>query len=103
MEADPLAMGKAKTNLTVNLQVPRDLLGALDIPESQLASQILESFAVELFRQQRISTGKAAEMLAMSKSDFIQLLNRHQVLYFTESGEELATEVAAIETLFDQV
>jgi predicted HTH domain antitoxin len=67
------------TDLTISLNLPRDLLGALNIPESQLPQQILEILALDLFRQQRISAGKAAELLGISKIGFIELLARHKI------------------------
>ncbi len=82
------------SNLSVNLQLPRDLLAALDIPEAQLEARILELVALELFRQKRISTGKGAELLGISKWEFIQLLAQHNISYFTESPDELAAEVS---------
>lgn len=91
------------SDLTVSLRLPRDLLGALDIPEKQLANQVLELVALELFRQGRISAGKGAEILGISKWDFIQILARHQVPYFTESAAELEVEVAAAEALMEQL
>jgi predicted HTH domain antitoxin len=72
------------TDLTISLNLPRDLLGALNIPESQLPQQILEILALDLFRQQRISAGKAAELLGISKISFIELLARHKISYFNE-------------------
>jgi len=83
------------SNLTVNLSLPRDLLGTLDIPEAQLASQILELVALGLVRQGRISTGKGAELLGMAKADFIQILARHRVDYFTITPAEMEAEVMA--------
>ncbi len=65
------------STLTVSLKLPRDLLGALDIPEAQLETRILELVALELFRQDRISKGKGAELLGISKWEFIQLLTQH--------------------------
>ena len=89
--------------LTVNLKLPRDLLGALDIPEAQLETRILELVALELFRQERISTGKGAELLGISKWEFIQLLAQHSIPYFTESPEELAAEVITAQSLIDHL
>ncbi|MFH7244241.1 MAG: UPF0175 family protein [Spirulina sp.] len=87
------------SDLTVSLSLPRDLLGTLDVSESQLADQILELLALELFRQGRISTGKGAELLRISKADFIHLLDRHQIPYFTITSAELEMEVATVEAL----
>jgi predicted HTH domain antitoxin len=88
--------------LTVNLKIPRDLIGALDVPETQLEAQILELVALELFRQERISTGKGAELLKISKWEFIQLLAQHDIPYFTESADELAAEVATAQSLLNR-
>jgi predicted HTH domain antitoxin len=90
------------STLTVNLKIPRDLLGALDVPEAQLEAQILELVALELFRQERISTGKGAELLRISKWEFIQLLAQHDIPYFTESADELAAEVATAQSLLNR-
>ena len=90
------------SSLTVSLSLPRDLLGTLDIPEAQLPNQILELLALELFRQGRISTGKGAELLGISKLDFIQILARHQIDYFTMTPAELDAEVMAVEAIADQ-
>ncbi|NEQ21574.1 MAG: UPF0175 family protein [Microcoleus sp. SIO2G3] len=88
--------------LTVNLKIPRNLLGALDVPEAQLEAQILELVALELFRQERISTGKGAELLKISKWEFIQLLAQQDIPYFTESADELAAEVATAQSLLNR-
>jgi predicted HTH domain antitoxin len=89
------------TDLTISLNLPRDLLGALNIPESQLPQQILEILALDLFRQQRISAGKAAELLGISKISFIELLARHKICYFNETPDELTAEVEVVERLME--
>ena len=89
------------TNLTISLNLPRDLIGALNIPESQLPQHILEILALELFRQQRISAGKAAELVGVSKMSFIELLAQHQIPYFNETPDELVAEVEAVERLLE--
>ena len=88
--------------LTVALQVPRDLLGALDIPQIQLEPRLRELIALELFREGRISSGKGAELLGISKLAFIQLLARNAINYFTESPEELQAEMSVLDQLLDE-
>ena len=90
------------STLTVSLKLPRDLLRALDISEAQLETRILELVALELFRQDRISTGKGAELLGISKWEFIQLLRQHSIPYFTESSAELTAEVATAQGFLNQ-
>jgi len=85
--------------VTISLDLPRDLLGALDIPQTQLEVRMRELIALELFREGRISSGKGAEILGVSKMEFIQRLKQHNITYFTESAEELAADVKNIEEL----
>lgn len=89
------------SNLTINLNLPRDFVKALNIPKSQLPQHILELLALDLFRQQRISAGKAAELLSISKHSFIELLAQHQISYFSETPDELTAEVKAVEQLIE--
>jgi len=84
------------STLTVALELPRDLLGALEVPQAQIEAHLRELIALELFREGRISSGKGAELLGISKLAFVQLLSQHGIDYFTESPEELKAEVAVL-------
>lgn len=88
--------------LTVALNLPRDLLGALDVPKERLAELLQTLLAVSLFREGKISTGKGAELLGISKLAFVQLLAQHGVDYFTESPEELVGDVAILNRLLGE-
>jgi len=87
--------------LTVALELPRDLLGALDVPQTQVEARLRELIALELFREGRISSGKGAELLGVPKLAFIQLLSQHGIDYFTASPEELEAEVVVLDQLLD--
>jgi len=90
------------STLTVALELPRDLLGALDVPRTGLATRLQELIALGLFREGRISSGKGAELLGISKLGFVHLLAQHGISYFTESPEELAAEVTTLEHLLGE-
>ncbi|MEQ9552815.1 MAG: UPF0175 family protein [Coleofasciculus sp. G3-WIS-01] len=87
--------------LTVRLNLPRNLLGVIDVSETGLENRIRELIAIELFREGRISSGKGGELVGISKWDFIQLLTRYNVPYFNQTPEDLVAEVQLIETLLD--
>ena len=82
--------------LTVTLEFPRDLLGALEVPQTEMEARLRELIVLELFREGRISSGKGAELLGISKLAFVQLLSRHGIDYFTASPEELEAEVSML-------
>jgi predicted HTH domain antitoxin len=59
------------STLTVSLDLPWDLLRAFDVSEVQLETRLRELTAVELFWERRISCGKGAKLLGISKGEFI--------------------------------
>lgn len=83
--------------LKIEVELPRDLLTALNIPESDLGRQVREWVILELFQEGEISAGKAAEILGTSKARFIELLDRKHLPYLDASPEELKRELAAAE------
>jgi predicted HTH domain antitoxin len=83
--------------LKVEIELPSDLLTALDIPESDLGRRAKEWIALELFQEGEISAGKAGEILGLSKSRFLDLLNERGLPYLDAEPRELEREMAAAE------
>lgn len=83
--------------LKVEIELPRDLLEALDIPESELGRRAREWVVLELFQEGEISAGKAGEILGLPKARFLDLLNERRLPYLDASPNELEQDVAAAE------
>lgn len=81
--------------LSINLELPRELLTALDVSEGELNTRVLELIVLELIREERISKAKGAELLGLSLVEFLPRLNQHGIPYFSITSDELADEVAA--------
>ncbi len=79
----------------IEIELPRDLLTALDIPESDLGRRAQEWVVLELFQEGEISAGKAGEILGLSKSRFLDLLTTHHLPCLDANPQELEREVAA--------
>ena len=79
--------------VTVEIELPSDLLVALDVPVEHIGQQSKEWIVLELFREGRISSGKAGELLGMSKIKFIELLGKYAVPYLDLSQGELASDI----------
>ena len=91
--------GATMNSVSINITVPRDLLGALDVPAGKVGQHLRELIAFELVREGRISTGKGAEILGISKWAFIQLLAQRNIDYFTETPAELTDQVEELQRL----
>lgn len=87
--------------ISVHFNVPRDVFGAMDVPEAEIGQRLQELVALELVREGRISTGKGAEMLGISKWAFIQRMARRGIEYFSESPDELTEQVGALQRVLE--
>ena len=81
--------------MKVEIELPGDLLTALDIPEADLGRRAQEWVVLELFQEGEISAGKAAEILGSTKARFVDLLNERRLPYLDAEPGELEREVAA--------
>ena len=73
---------------TLTLELPEDLVALLGSPEAA-AARAKEALVLDLLREARISQGKAAHLLNISRWDILDLMARHQI----PSGPETAAEV----------
>jgi predicted HTH domain antitoxin len=81
--------------LKVEIELPRDLLAALNIPEPELGRRAKEWVVLELFQEGEISAGKAAEILGIPKPRFLDLLDRRNLPYLDASSTELERDLAS--------
>jgi hypothetical protein len=68
-------LGEAKLKTIVISEDLAQLLG----PDEQLPHALAEAVVLELFREHRISTGKAAELLGMSYREFLHLIQAKNI------------------------
>jgi predicted HTH domain antitoxin len=64
---------------TVSVDLPRELIRILKIREKDFSRAVLESIAVELYREGLISLGKAAEIARVSKWEMYEVLTAKKV------------------------
>ena len=79
--------------VTVSFELPRDVLVALNIPAGETNAKAREWVVLELYREDMVSAGKAAEMLGLTKNQFIDLLDRRRIPYLDLSAAELEEDV----------
>ncbi len=63
-------------SLKIEIELPGDLIAALNIPEGDVAERVKEWAVLGMFREGQVSAGMAAEILGMSSIGFLDLLKR---------------------------
>lgn len=79
---------------TVEVRVPTELL-AYGLQPDDIQRRVLEWLVISLFKDEHISSGKAAQLLGLTRIEFLALLRRRDVVYVDYSLSELADELAA--------
>ena len=78
---------------TVRIDMPKLFAQILDPSGCATERRVREALAVLLFHSEEISSGKAAELLEISKAEFRALLPRFRVPYIDLSREELLEDL----------
>lgn len=83
------------TDITLPITFPREFLALLGAP-SQAAEAVKEFTILGLYQEGRISGGKAAELLGLTRRAFMALLARRGIAYFRLDPQEWEAEVARL-------
>ena len=80
---------------TIEIPFPADFIALLGT-QLQAAATAREYIILGLFQEDRISGGKAAELLGLTRLGFVALLARKGIPYFRLTLDEWAKEVAIV-------
>jgi predicted HTH domain antitoxin len=85
---------------TLNLEIPSELLLSLKVPKQQWDNYIRQTLAVELYREEKLSLGKAKELAGLStKWEMIQLLTERGVA-LNYSTDDWQSDLKTLDELF---
>ena len=83
---------------TFQVRIPAPLL-RYGFSQENIQDRITEWLVLALFTEGRVSSGKAARLLNMSRVEFLALLRARGIAYTNYTPEELEEEFAAVEAL----
>ncbi len=86
----------------VSVDIPPEVVELLGPGPSRAAACLKRLALIELFRRGEVSSGYAAEVLGMSRWDFIRLLGEHGVPYVDMTAEELEADVEQARAAFQR-
>jgi predicted HTH domain antitoxin len=77
---------------TVDIKLPSELLKAANLEQSSLSLEAARLLALELYREDRLSLGRAAELCQTPLAAFMEFAAKHGVPPLRYSFEELEEE-----------
>lgn len=84
---------------TIHLELDDSVIAALHQSNQTADRAAKEIIAMELYRRGTISSGKAAEVLGVSRWEFIALASKSGIPFFDMTEDEWETERARSESL----
>lgn len=78
---------------TIAIDLPSDILLTLNESEYELKKRIKISLATQLYLQQKITLGKAAQIAGMSRFGFESLLSENQIPISTLDLEDVLGDI----------
>jgi Uncharacterised protein family (UPF0175) len=78
---------------TVNLNLDEDLVGILGELQQPIDKAALELIVLELYRMGKLSSGRGASALGMSRLDFIQHASDLGISYLRLSPDDLDADI----------
>jgi hypothetical protein len=88
-------MEAAVANQILALELPDELVALLGSPEAAVA-KARESLVLDLLREARISQGRAAPRLGLTRWDILDLMARYQIPSGPRTAEEMEQEMEAV-------
>ncbi len=83
---------------TFNIRVPSNIID-LGLTQEDVQRRVSEWLAFSLFSEGKISSGKAGQLLGISRLEFIELLKARGIAYINFSEEEIKEEIESINQL----
>lgn len=67
------------TTQSITIDLPSDILLAMNATEAELKQNIKTSLAIRLYRLEKLTIGKAAQLAGLSRFEFETLLSENEI------------------------
>jgi len=86
----------ATPDVVVEVKLPQALLAGSGLTRQEVSDALLRSFVISLYRRDKISSGKAAQLLGVHRLAFIHMLAEEGIPYLDYTSEEYEQEAEAM-------
>lgn len=81
---------------TINIDFPSEILLTLKESEVEFKQRIKNAVAIQLYMQEKISIGKAAELADLSRLDFETLLSKNKIPISNLTLQDILSDIEKI-------
>jgi len=78
---------------TISIDFPSDILLALNESENELKNRIKVTLAIQLYKLQKLTIGKAAQLSGMSRFEFENELSKNKISISNLSEEDILSDI----------
>lgn len=86
-------------SIKIEIELPGEVARYVDYKDTDYHRKAREILLYQLVRENKISFGKAAEILGMRKIDFITQLGRMGIPYFDGDFDEISSDIENLNKL----
>ena len=83
---------------TIEVLIPGELMEFGFHPQ-EIQRHLVEWLVLSLFKDERVSSGRAAKLLGITRIEFLALLKRRGIAYIDYSPDEIKEEIEAVKQL----
>lgn len=81
---------------TIHIELPSDILLTLNESEKELKKRIKVSLAIQLYLQQKVTIGKAAQIAEMSRLAFETMLSEYKISISSLGLEDVLEDISKL-------
>ena len=78
---------------TISIDFPSEIMLALNETESEIKQRIKVSFAIRLYKLQKLTIGKAAQVAGLSRLQFESLLSENNIPISNLTIEDVVSDI----------
>ncbi|MEZ4688400.1 MAG: UPF0175 family protein [Bacteroidia bacterium] len=82
---------------TIQINLPSDILLTINESENELIKRIKFSLALQLYLQERVTIGKAAQIAEMNRLDFETSLSEYQIPISLLEAEDVLDDMKKLD------
>lgn len=84
-------------SVKIEIEIPKEILNYVDYSDKDYHKKVRQILFYQLVKEEKVSFGKSAEILGISKMEYIADLGKMGISHLNESNNEVKRDVETLE------